>query len=383
MIACLGIGLSGCTKETSPLAILGDAPADSSLYGPSSGTLGMSENHRFDLFKLEPNGRVGIWRKVSRIKQPDPGKKITLMLHGFNLGDRSIAEKPTRWDVSKKFGFTDFSDKTRKERFVPASRNAGDIYALMWDSRAGNPWELENLLLGGTWSAPQLNKVGENQQLKNYMKSDPIDSETDTIFFKELYNFYQEISKDIKHSKINIAGFSKGGHVAIKLASKHDSLSLLTLETLTLLDIYVGPPWANGGLGQKLIKDIKMIKQKADILNIRSSEIYDLKLVNVPLSDKAFITQLKTETNEFWVLPNQTDKERYKSSPSLSPIPAVTKVVSDHLRAPQYFLLSSILCNPALPTIINPRIPPNTLSMSIINPEPVTEWIYSGPIQKP
>ncbi len=379
----LGLGLSGCTQGNSTLGFLGDDAAGSSLYGPSQGISGISENHRFDLFKLEPNGKVGIWTKVARLKQPEPGKKITLMLHGFKLGDRSIAETPTRWDVSSKLGFSDHSDAIPKVRFPPASRNAGDIYALMWDSRAGNPWELENLLLGGTWSAPLLNKKTEDQQLKDFMKADPIDSEQDTVFFEDLYKFYSGISKDIKNTKINIAGFSKGGHVAIKLASKHERLSPIGLETLTLLDVYVGPSWANGGLGQKLLKDIQIIKQKASIINIRSSEIYNLKLLNVPLSDTDFINQLKTETNEFWIHPNLNELERYKSFRSLSPIPAMSSVIIDHIRAPQYFLLSSLLCDPTLPTIINPRFPPNTHSMSIMNPRQVSDWIYSGPIQKP
>lgn len=331
-------------------------------------------SQNYNLMVMKWNGKI--WQPASRVA-PNP-KGVNILIHGFHAGKRTNPCEYTSDDVFVKHGLQDFRQPNKLIGLPPQIK--GDTYALMWDSRAGNPMELERLLMIG----PSKSK----DELKRLIDSDAIDDETDTDFFRTLMQFYGEIMQDYKGPRPHFAGFSKGGHVAIKLAEyahfrqASPANPSIMPESVALLDPYLGPGWSNKDIGIKLISRIKALQDNnVGFINIMTSEIYDANILGIPMADTRFRDDLRKVVGEINFKRNRIENQYLGKLKPFTGNAMLDRVIINHSRATQIWYGSVLLCDPFMPSINSPGAEYAGLKGKYFQketPSEVTDWIYSG-----
>jgi hypothetical protein len=344
---------------------------ESSLMMPAVKVVA-SQNYNLMLMKWNGN----TWQPTSAVAPNKTG--VNILIHGFHAGKRSTPCNYAPEEVFKKHGLQDFRHPGKVVSLPHQIK--GDTYALMWDSRAGNPMELERILMIG--------RSKSKTELEALIDSDHIDDESDTDFFRTLMQFYGETMKDYQGPKPHIAGFSKGGHVAIKLAeyahfkqTKPANQAIMP-ETIALLDPYVGPGWSNGNIGIKLIDRIKRLQDRnVAFVNIMTSEIYDANLLGIPLADTRFRDDLRKVVGEINFKRNTTENRLLGKIAPFTGHTMLDRVIINHARAPQIWYGSVLMCNQDIPNINSSPTDYQKLTGKYLlreTPNEVTDWIYSG-----
>jgi hypothetical protein len=339
----------------------------------------VSDKHVFKLMRF--NKTKGSWEPVSKV--PAKTKAVNLIFHGLRQSDRKGAFEVTSEMVFHEHGLLNFS-KGKTLVPPPAEYIQGEIYAMMWDSRHPNPIGLENLLMrvhknNGKPSALDLD------QFISAMEEDLILDQTDTEFFMHMYRFYQESFQDYQGLPPHFAGFSKGAHVAIKLAEYTTAAKIsnsLKPRTVALLDPYVGPAFANGNIGQDLLKKVKILKARGvGFLNVQTSQIQGFRILSIPASDEHFYSGLRDLVGEIKITRNKAE-ENLLAPVKVTGNPILDKLYLDHSRALPFWYGSVLVCNLPIPSLNDGnKTYPDRLSLTLETPSEITAWIYDGVIQ--
>lgn len=328
-----------------------------------------ASKYQFQLFKYTPSGWVDV-KKIHKTEQ-----RVTLFLHGFEKGKRSTNFTISPYEVSRRLGLVNLSNCNQPIRTPPPQMlQHNDVYALAWNSSAGSPWELEQVM-GGSFDFRRVAANPETYQAA--LGQDPFDRPENVPLFNLMESYYKKITLDSNLNQINFAGFSKGGHLALKLAQIHFKLNggRGQLKNIYLLDPYVGPAVLNGGLGRDLIKIVRDLKDKVRIVNIETS---DVALVG----DKDFYAQLRKEVGQLTVRRNSLDQKAAATIEHLHKFGPLRDLYFDHFRAPQYLFGSTLICDSMLPTLEHPGRQVSSSNIHAIEtPEAISEWIYSGVIR--
>lgn len=325
--------------------------------------------YQFQLFKLTPTG----WDHTPKLQRTT--KPITIVLHGFKPGIRTSDFGISGDEIAYRLGLTSLIDCNKPVRRVPVDRIQNrEVYALAWNSVARTPWELEQIM-GDNFDRQKF--IKDPKIYGKELGQEPLDQlMNQPSLFALLEDYYELISTDLKKAQVSLAGFSKGGHLALKLAQilkKKEEAKRLQhqLQDLYLLDPYVGPKILNGGLGSDLISIVRELKQKnVSIINIETSQVSQF-------GDREFYDKLRKEVGQLTITRNAKDQRALQEFGKLRRFNPTNDLFFNHFRAPQYFLGSALLCPSELPTI---NTPGKKVQGSIENPEVISDWIYSGEI---
>lgn len=356
---------------------MGVGKPQSSIGEPAG--LDVPSKHVFKLMRF--NKTVGSWEPVSKVSAKT--KAVNLIFHGLRQSERKGPFEVTSDMVFHEHGLINFS-KGKTLVHPPAKYIQGELFALMWDSRHPNPIGLENLLMrvdqnNGKPSALDLDLF------LSAMEEDLILDQTDTEFFMHMYRFYEKSFQDYRGLPPHFAGFSKGAHVAIKLAEYTTAAKIsssLKPRTVALLDPYVGPAFANGNIGQDLLKKVKILKERGvSLLNIQTSQIQGFRILSIPTSDEHFYSGLRDLIGEVKITRNKAEDKL------LTPVkvignPALDTLYLDHSRALPFWYGSVLVCHLPIPSLNDGDKPyPDRLSLTLETPSEITDWIYDGVIQ--
>ena len=341
------------------------------LLAPPAPSVSTTE-HQFGLMKWTGKS----WELATSVR-PSP-KGVNVIIHGFEPAKRvnHCEHKPD--DVFFKHGLRDYR---YPDRLVsPPPQIQRETYALMWDSRASNPMALEKLLM----VAPKKSQ----REIKELIDSDSIDDESDTEFFKNLLKYYSEIMSPYQGPRPHLAGFSKGGHVAIKLAHYahfRQANRSIAPSTVALLDPYVGPGWSNNNIGISLINQIKQLQNEhVSFLNIMTSEIYQFNILKVPLADTRFRDDLRRVVGEITIKRNPKEQEILDGLAPVTGNKSLDQVILNHVRAPQIWFGSVLICDPKIPTLNSSSAEYRNIfqkHLTMETPHEITDWIYNGTIR--
>ncbi len=338
-----------------------------------------SSDHTFKLMRYSKTTKS--WEPVSKVS-PNPAG-IKLIFHGLQQGNREGPFEVTSEMVFREHGLLDFS-KGKVSVPPPADLIGGEILAMMWDSRHPNPIGLENLLM----------RVNNNQGkptpldldlFLSAMEEDIILDQTDSDFFINMFHFYQEAFQDYHGPQPHFAGFSKGAHVAIKLAEYITSSKLkraLKPQVVALLDPYVGPGYANGNIGKDLLKRVLYLKDKRiGLLNIQTSEIQKFRILNIPTSDESFFKGLREIIGEIKINRNKVEEDKL-ASVRITGNSFLDRLYLDHSRALQFWYGSVLACKLPIPSLNDDLKTYKTHGIkSFQTPTEITDWIYDGIIK--